>query len=186
MVLAVLYAAGGRIKGRLWLQKALFKLAEFFEELSEDLDFEAYSYGPFSEAVLEVEEALESSGLIQRSDEGLFLTRSGFKAAEHVWEGLDSKSRDVIRRVVEFMESLSKDELLLYVYATRPEYAVESKMRERVLSRRLDIALRMLRSGKVSLELAAKLAGVSVAEMLEIVKRHGVKPYRLHLKDLEL
>jgi predicted HTH domain antitoxin len=58
-----------------------------------------------------------------------------------------------------------------------PDTAEKSDERDRILKNRKKIALKMLRDGKVSLSLAAKLAGLSVEEMTEEAIKHGIKPF---------
>ena len=77
-ILMLLYAAGGKVKGKLWFQKEMFELSKAFKDLADELDFNAYSYGPFSEALDEYRDMLENSGLV----DGLRLTDKGLKSAE--------------------------------------------------------------------------------------------------------
>lgn len=173
-ILMALYARppGGK-GGKLRLQKIMFKLAEVFEELREELDFEPYSYGPYSEAVEEYRNMLENSGLISNTD----LTEEGRRLAGAVWRRADEHVRKAVKSIVEFIEALEDDELLLYIYVTSPNMAEKSAVRENVMKNRVKIALRMLKKGVISIGMAAKLAGLSLNEMMKLVVRHGIKPF---------
>ena len=173
-ILMVIYARppGGK-GGKLRLQKIMFKLAEVFEELGEELDFEPYSYGPYSEAVEEYRSMLENSGLISNTD----LTEEGRWLAERIWRHADEHTRKVVKSIVDFMETLEDDELLLYIYVTSPEMAEKSTLREDVMKNRVEIALRMLRKGVISIGMAAKLAGLPLNEIIKRAVKRGIKPF---------
>ncbi len=179
-MLLLLYALGGKVKGKLWIQKMFFELAKVFDSLKEELDYYAYLYGPFSEALDEFIDMMENSGLIRN----LQLTREGFKVAEHEWREASSEERKIVEKVGKFLHSLDEDELILYIYVTSPEMAKRSDIREKILKRRSEIALRMLKEGKVSLGLAAKLAGISITKMRERAIRAGIRPFSVQ-GDLE-
>ena len=173
-ILMALYARppGGK-GGKLRLQKIMFKLAEVFEELREELDFEPYSYGPYSEAVEEYRSMLENSGLISNTE----LTEEGQRLAEKVWRQADEHTKKVVKSIVEFIEALEDDELLLYIYVTSPDMAEKSTVRENVMKNRVEIALRMLRKGVISIGMAAKLAGLPLNEMIKRAIERNIKPF---------
>jgi uncharacterized protein YwgA len=170
-ILMLLYVGGGA-KGKLWLQKEVFVLSRTFEELAEEVDFEAFGYGPYSETVEECRNALENSGLVI----GTQLTGEGRVITAMLWEAASDREREIIKATAEFFESLEKDELLLYISVIYPNMVEKSREIDRILKWREKIALRMLRDGKVSLSLAAMLAGLSVEEMLEKAIEKGFNP----------
>jgi hypothetical protein len=107
-VLMLLYAGGGA-KGKLWFQTEVFVLSRAFEELAEELDFEAFSHGPpYSEALEWYRNALENSGLVV----GTRLTEEGRAIAVTLWESASEREREIIKATAEFFESLERDELL--------------------------------------------------------------------------
>jgi predicted HTH domain antitoxin len=173
-ILMLLYAGGGT-KGKLWFQKEVFVLSKAFEELAEELDFEAFGYGPYSEALEWCRNALENSGLVI----GTRLTEEGRVIAAMLWENASEREREIIKATAEFFESLERDELLLYFAVMYPDMVEKSKGIDRILKRREEIALRMLRDGKVSLSLATMLAGLSVEEMVEKVVERGMKLFEV-------
>jgi len=160
--LMLLYAGGG-IKGKLWLQKEVFVLSKVFEELAEELDFEAFGYGPYSEGLEWCRNALENSGLVV----GTQLTEEGRAIVAKLWGSASEKEREIIKAIAEFFESLEKDELLLYFAVVYPNTVERNSRIDRILKQREEIALRMLCSGKVSLSLAAVLAGLPIEEMVD-------------------
>jgi uncharacterized protein YwgA len=173
-VLMLLYAGGGT-KGKLWLQKEVFVLSRAFEELAEEVDFEAFGYGPYSEAVEECRNALENSGLVI----GTRLAEEGRIIAATLWETASEREKEIIKAIAEFFESLERDELLLYMCVLYPNMVEKSRGMDRILKRREGIALRMLRDGKVSLSLAAMLASLSVEEMVERAVKRGIRLFEM-------
>jgi predicted HTH domain antitoxin len=151
----------------------MFELAKVFKDLAEELDFAAFDYGPYSEALAEYNDMLENSGFIK----DLSLTDKGYEVAKQLWENF--KDKEIIKATSEFLESLDEDELLLYVYVTSPEYAEKSDVKEKIMRKRKEIALKMLREKKISLGLAAKLAGLSYFEMLDEAIKRGIKPFEV-------
>jgi predicted HTH domain antitoxin len=56
----------------------------------------------------------------------------------------------------------------------------KSDIREKIMKRRKEIALKMLKEEKISISLAAKLAGLSIKELLEIARKQGIKPFDVY------
>ena len=173
-ILMALYARppSGR-GGKLRLQEIMFKLAEVFGELRKELDFEPRGHGPYSKALEEHCSLLEDAGLLSNTN----LTEEGRRIAEEVWRQADEHARKAVKSIVEFFESLEDDELLLYIYVTSPEMAEKSAIREDVMRNRVEIALRMLEKGVISIGMAAKLAGLPLDEMIRRAVERGIKPF---------
>jgi predicted HTH domain antitoxin len=174
-ILMIIYVAK-KIKGRLWFHKEMFLLSKAFNELAEELDFESYSFGPYSEALEEYRDMLENSGLIKK----LELTEEGLRLAEELWKHEKEERKEIIKEIVEFLENLDEDELLLFILVNYPEMTDKSDIREKIMKRRKEIALKMLKEEKISISLAAKLAGLSIKELLEIVIKQGIKPFDVY------
>jgi predicted HTH domain antitoxin len=172
-ILMLLYAHEGKCKGNLWFQKEMFELTKAFKELNEELDFAAFDYGPYSETLNRHKNILENSGFIK----DLSLTNKGYEVSKQLWENF--KEKEIIKATSEFLEILDEDELLLYIYVTSPESAEKSNIKEKIMRKRKGIALKMLRKKKISLGLAAKLAGISYFEMLDEAIKHGIKPFEV-------
>jgi uncharacterized protein YwgA len=168
----ILFYVGGGAKGKLWFQKEIFVLSRAFEEIAEELDFEAFGYGPYSEVLEEYRNALENSGFIK----GINLTEEGKIIAAILWETISDQEKEIIKATAEFFESLEKDELLLYISIMYPDMVEKNKKIDRILKQREKIALRMLCNEKISLSLAAMLANLSVEEMIEKAIKKGFNP----------
>jgi Uncharacterised protein family (UPF0175). len=183
-VLALLYAFGGRAPSKLHIQKALFIASRHIDGLREVLEFKAYRMGPWSEEADDVVENAVYSGLLVASRDGVALTHRGITEAEAVWKRLSDKDREVLKKVADFSSSMSGDELLLYVY-TVYGYSEKSDVITRLLEKRKELALSMLRKHLVSVELAAKIAGMPLQDFVGYLKRKEVKPYIAEVNDIE-
>jgi Uncharacterised protein family (UPF0175). len=183
-VLALLYAFGGRAPSKLHIQKALFVASRYIDSLRETLEFKAYRMGPWSEEVNDVIENAIHNGLLVTSRDGVALTLRGVTEAESVWKRLSDKDREVLKNIVDFLSGMSEDELLLYIY-TVYGYSEKSDIITRLLERRKELALSMLKKGLISVELAAKIAGMPLQEFVSYLRRKKVKPYIAEVNDIE-
>jgi len=169
LILIVLYAANGKSKGKLWLQKEIFELSKLCE--IEELEFKAYDYGPYSESIQNYIDSLQNSEYIK----DLELTENGKKIASELWNNINNEEKTLIKEIVNFFESLEKDELLLYIYVKSPAMAEKSEVKDKILKNRVKIALDMLKNEKISIGLAAKLAGLNIEEIKK--EAIGIKPF---------
>jgi len=183
-VLALLYAFGGRAPSKLHIQKALFVASRYIDSLRETLEFKAYRMGPWSEEVNDVIENAIHNGLLVTSRDSVALTLHGITEAESVWKRLSDKDREVLKNIVDFLSGMSEDELLLYIY-TVYGYSEKSDIITRLLERRKELALSMLKKGLISVELAAKIAGMPLQEFVSYLRRKKVKPYIAEVNDIE-
>ena len=183
-VLALLYAFGGRAPSKLHIQKALFVASRYIDSLRETLEFKAYRMGPWSEEVNDVIENAVHNGLLVTSRDGVALTLRGVTEAESVWKRLSDKDREVLKNIVDFLSGMSEDELLLYIY-TVYGYSEKSDIITRLLERRKELALSMLKKGLISVELSAKIAGIPLQEFVSYLRRKKVKPYIAEVNDIE-
>jgi predicted HTH domain antitoxin len=76
-----------------------------------------------------------------------------------------------------FLNNLTKDELLGFIYYTYPKMRLESVESERIAGIRKDIAISLFKKGKVSLGKAAIIAGITQEELIEMFHAIGVKVY---------
>ena len=183
-LLALLYASKGRLPSRIHVQKALFIASRYIKRLGEAVEFKAYRMGPWSEEVNDALEAALANGWIRESVTGIELTGEGMLRARSAWEGLEGEERRILAEITEFVQRMSEDELLLYVYIVYG-YRERSDVLNRLLRRRRILALSMLRKGLLSTELAAKIAGMPLPRFIEYLKRRGVKPYTAEASDVD-
>jgi len=130
-------------------------------------------------------EQLKRGKLIEIDEHGFIrLSEEGMRIVEKVWHKLSEDVREVFGNVADFVSKLDKDELLLYTYIVFGGWE-KSDVVDKVLSRRVELAEKMYRRGIISIGLAAELAGMSVVEFVEYLKKRGYKPFVAEEKDLE-
>ncbi len=172
----ILYAIGSLentpIKGKIKLQKLLFLVSNVFGSLEDLLMYEPHLYGPYSEVVDNVLQSLIRLGLVKGTKRGYYLTDEGKK----VFNSLTPKEElvRVITDFKEFLNDLSNDELLAFIYVSYPEYIKESVKWDELKPKRKRLAISLLKKGKVSFSKAAEIAGMSPGEFDNYLKDMGV------------
>lgn len=141
-LISLLYAPGARgriaeaINGRVILAKLLFLLWKnpVTHPLLEEVHFEPYDYGPWSDWIdVSLDELTLRGYVTQEPGEAtrIALTARGIQEGRQVYQALDADRRAVVEDVKANFGSLSTDALLERVYAAYPEYATASKWRKR-------------------------------------------------------
>lgn len=171
-ILHLLHAGGNAaVRGDVLLQKELFLIGDYIEEIGEDADFVPHIYGPYSEAAEVALDELISLCLVRRSEGSYILTPDGVRVWEKVCSVFHIEESGAIDDFKAFLNDLSVDEVLLFIYITYPEYTRESARLHDILQKRVPLSASLYRKGKVSLEKAAFLAGMNVESYLDYLKR---------------
>ncbi|MDO9522843.1 MAG: hypothetical protein Q7J08_03920 [Methanocorpusculum sp.] len=155
------------IPGDTAYQKELFLIANYDEELNTVADFQAYNFGPFSEPGETAMENLIVYGLAEKIDEKYLLTKRGKEIADLLKNEDTDVDLDEIEDVKIFLNDMTHDERILFTYILHPDYTSESKIREKVLAKRIPLSISLYKKGKVGLEMAAHLAGISMENLLD-------------------
>ena len=132
-IIALLHAVGGKIKGRLRLQKLMFLLKhEYGIEIP--YEFTPYMYGPYSADIFEDLGALKGGGLLEIQGQSIEpremvgdpamtmsfnLTEKGGKKAREIHKKLPEKVKRVLPELNRF-NKMSLGELIKYVYDNYP------------------------------------------------------------------
>ena len=106
------------------------------------------------------------------------------REAEEAARRLKPVHREALREAVELARQLTVDELLALVYTVYGEHE-KSEVADRILARRVDLAVSMLRKGAISLTLAARVAGKPLKEFVEELRKRGVKPFKANVGDID-
>lgn len=156
----------------LWVQKAIFLFRKLLESINPDegpssAGYVAYDFGPYSEEVEGALDTLLRDKLLGAKDKNFLLTSEGALVAKEL-EVAKPKAASALRSIVDVVELLTPDELILYVYATNPEWAGESKVKGVLQNKsaRLNLARKLYAAQKVSGERAAEIAGIPVKDFL--------------------
>ena len=123
------------IKGNLFIQKEMFLIVEeVWPELKEELQFEAYDYGPYSHVLVNILRELRSELLVNFEDiEGnvYSITKQGQMYLEGIEfpKGIEKK----VNNLKVGSNKLGYKGLLRYVYFSYPEFTINSKIKDEVL-----------------------------------------------------
>jgi len=167
--------AGDRsaVRGDVIFQKELFLIGDYIERVGDDADFTPHIFGPYSESAEVALDELVSLGLVRRTAGGYTLTSDGVRVWEKVRSAFPADEVGAIEDFKAFINDLSVDEVLLFVYVTYPEYTCESARLHDILQKRRPLSASLYRKGKISLEKAAFLAGMNLESYLDY---HMVDP----------
>ncbi len=170
-VLHLLHARdSSAVRGDVAFQKEFFLIANYIERIGDDADFLPHIFGPYSEPAEVALTGLISLGLVRRSRGHYTLTPEG----NRVWESVRSAFSDdeivAIEDFKAFINDLTGDELLLFIYITFPEYTSESARLLDIARRRVPLSTSLYRKGKISLAKAAFLAGMNIESYLDYLK----------------
>ena len=162
------------VNGKLWYQKELFLVSKNNKELEVEANFEPYFWGAHSELVDTEMEELVQLGVVKKIGYKYFLTDIGKDIAKTVSEKSSKDEKELIEDVKDFLNSLSKDELLLFVYISYPDMCEDAVELKNLLPKRKEIAIRMYNNGNISIGKTSELAGVSVSEMIKELQKRKI------------
>ncbi len=162
------------VRGKTWLQKEMFLISKLAKELGVQAEYDPNIMGSYSEVVEEVEDQFYISEYAERVGDSLKLSLEGKKLAEEVWTKASDDDKRIVSGVKTLLNDMSYYELLGFIYTEFPETAVNSEKKLEVDTRRLDIAIGLLKKGKIPLEKAAEIAKKSLDDFLRALKNRGV------------
>ena len=156
------------IKGKLWLQKIMFLISQNIEELEEDADFEEDLMGPYSETIAEEFNQLIFEKIINiRYPHNLSL--HGTNIAEILINEISEEEREIIEDMKNFVNDLTDDDLLGFIYFSYPNFTEESIKYEKIKEKRVDIALSLYEKNKTSLGKASIISGLNQEEFIHLL-----------------
>jgi len=149
------------VPSALHLQKEMFLLANFKENLKEELDFKKHYYGPFSQII---EESIKSPSYLSEAfdftGERVSLSEEGKVEFKKMLE--ENKNNEEFNLILSgvtlirnIYDKLSREELLFLIYSTYPEYTALSNVSDDLLknvSNRIRILNSLLLKGVITPE----------------------------------
>jgi len=163
------------LKGKLWYQKEIFLIAQNIPELKEETEFEPDFIGPYSEIAEEELEHLRYEGIVTKEKEKL--TATGENVKNKIEKQFPDDTKLFVAEIKAFLNDLTKDEMLGFIYYTYPTMRLESIEFQRISTIRKPIAISLFKKGKISLGKAADIAGLSQEELIETLRANGIKVY---------
>ena len=173
----LLYAVGALsytpLRSKIKIQKLIFLVSNAFSGFQQLLHYEPHYLGPYSETLENTLNSLIRLGYVEAEDSNFRLTKKGID----IFKSLTPKPElvRVINDFKNFLNDLSDNEILAFIYASYPEYISESVKWDELKPRRVEFAISLLRNGKVSFGKAAEIAGLSQIEFDRILKRRNLR-----------
>jgi uncharacterized protein YwgA len=155
------------LKGKVAFQKEMFLIADFIDKIREQAEFIPHTFGPYSEAAENEIGNLQALGLVEERGQEYYITPNGVAALDKVNAAFTGEEIEAIEDFKKFLNDLTQDELLLFTYVSYPKYKEESAVYERVIRKRIPLAISLYKKEKISLEKAAFLAGLPIEKLLD-------------------
>ncbi|GLI11558.1 hypothetical protein MARBORIA2_06480 [Methanobrevibacter arboriphilus] len=173
----LIYAVGSLdtpLKSRIKLQKLFFLVSNVFEDINDAFRFEPHLFGPYSEILDETSEELIDLDLIKKNKNSPFLLTA--KGKEE-YEKLSPKKelKEVIDDFKNFLNDMSDDEVMTFIYAFYPDYISESTKWDKLKKKRSKIALNLLKKRKISFSKAVQLSELGYREFQDLANSEGIK-----------
>ena len=149
------------------LQKIMFLLADAVEEVKEDCGYDADMYGPYSEIVAYELNDLAEMGILDHTRGKIETTAMGKDIANELIKRERQEIVDLLSRYKAFLNDLTVNEALAYIYSAYPEMANESI--------KIDELKPNMENYIISLVKKQKISSQRTAELLNISHRHAIK-----------
>ncbi|MCQ1534510.1 hypothetical protein FTO70_02115 [Methanosarcina sp. KYL-1] len=160
------------VKGNVAFQKEMFLISNYIDKVDERAEFIPHSLGPYSEASEVSMDNLVSMGLVEKKGSNIYMiTPIGKKVLGLKQDTFSPDEIESISDFKEFISNLTNDEILLFIYASYPDYTIESTEYHRIMKSRVKNSISIYKKGIVSLEKAASLAGVNIETFLDMQRR---------------
>lgn len=156
------------------LQNTMYFIQNLFPKLARELNYEPGSFGPFSETLAKRVEEMEFTKLIKSKHDRIELTLEGKRTYNELKSKMSDDDIEAIADFKEFCNDLNRNELLVFMYGhetLKKNLDGECKEYKKILSKRVSIAIAMYKTGKISMQKAAQIAGKHLMEFIEELKR---------------
>jgi predicted HTH domain antitoxin len=161
------------ITGRVWFQKELFLVSKNLPRLETEVDFEGSLMGPYSENADAELDQLRIEGLIECNGK-IKLTAKGQEVANKVKQKARKETLELLSDMKSFINDLSEDEMLAFVYFSYPDMTIESIKLDEIRAKRVNIAMLLYRKRKTSIGKSAQIAGLSQEDFIRIARARGI------------
>lgn len=159
------------VKGKVAFQKEMFLISNYIDKVNEWAEFGPHFLGPYSEISEVSMDNLVSMDLVEKEEGYTYkITSSGIRELGLKQDIFSSEEKEAIADFKEFISNLTDDEILLFVYASYPDFTIESIEYQRIMKSRVKDAISIYKKGVVSLEEAAFLAGINIETFLDVLE----------------
>ena len=162
------------IHGQLKLQKIMFLVSEIVEKVKEQSKYEVSDYGPYSEIVEKELHYLEQIGVLTSKGAGITVTKEGKEIAKEIMDKVEMNIIGALSEYKKFLNNLSSDELLAYVYSAYPDMIEGSVEYEKLKPNMEYHILSLVKKQKLNAHRVSELLNKPLAYVLELMKERGI------------
>lgn len=173
-ILLLACEGGGSIRNRETLQKMLYTVAKRIGDGEMAAGFGPGEHGPYSEQASDELDRMSRDGLVSRARGTVAPTLAGRAAAQDARSSLDEYTQAAIAGHGPFLSAMTDEQLLLYTHLLYPDMTVNSRECIDLAHRADEIVMGMVRDEKISSGRAAEVLGISVHDILPMMKKHGI------------
>ena len=148
------------------LQKEVFLVSQNISEIGKESSFDADYYGPYSETVVEEFKGLALDDVVQDNQTSIRLLPLGKEIAKELVKSYNKKILDIVSDFKKLLNNMSQEEILTLIYTSFPDYTEESVVKEDVMKNRIKVAIQLYKKGKISLERASEIAGLTLEKLM--------------------
>lgn len=131
-------------------------------------------HGPYSEQASDELDCMSRDGLVSRAQGIIAPTLAGRAAAQDARSNLDEYTQAAIAGYGPFLNTMTDEQLLLYTHLLHPEMTVNSRECIDLAHRADEIVMGMVRDEIISSGRAAEILGISIHDVLPMMKKHGI------------
>ena len=163
------------IRGRMKLQKMMYFLSHKVEEVKEQSGYGVDKYGPYSETIDCEERHLEKTGVLTCDSSGnIALTKTGKEMARELSKNEDKDTLESLDDYKEFLNDLTSEELLAYVYSAYPDMVEESAEYENLKPHMEKHVMSLIKKQKISAERGAELLDKPLYHVIQKIKNEQI------------
>ncbi|MCY4490418.1 MAG: hypothetical protein OXC46_03025 [Thaumarchaeota archaeon] len=148
------------INGRFKLQKIMYVLSDSVEEIKEQCSYTTTNYGPYSKILDEEVRYLEQIGVLTEDVGKIILTGTGKKIAQELHKNEDEESLYRLNDHKDFLNDMTKDELLTYIYSAHPDMIKKSIEYDDLKPHMEKHVMSLLKKHKISAQRAGELLNI--------------------------
>ena len=145
------------INGKLKLQKMMFLLSDKLEAVKKKSCYDADNYGPHSEILDKEAQYLKQIGVLTSSMGKIALTGTGKKIAQELYMNEDDKLLKVLNNYKSFLNDMTQNELLTFIYSAYPDMTKKSVEYENLKPHMEKHVKSLLKKRKITSERASEL-----------------------------
>ncbi|HOW29597.1 MAG TPA: UPF0175 family protein [archaeon] len=157
------------IRGDVWFQKELFLIAKNLKNIDEEASFCSDMYGPYSENADNQLEELELDDVIKKDGSKIAITNYGKEIAKKIESNIAKPILNMISDFKILLNDLDNEEVLAIIYFTFPDYTDESLVIANIKKDRKEIAIRLYKKDKISLQKASEIAGIPLDKFIRSI-----------------